>query len=60
MFINYQTTSCVLEKETHLKYFDTDKSVERLLKFVWNFTVIKKVDSDSALQTGLFDVFFCK
>jgi len=49
----------VLEKETYLQHFDTDKSVERLFEFDWNFTAIKKVDSDSALQTGLFDAFFC-
>jgi hypothetical protein len=49
----------VLEKETHLKHFDTDKSVERI-EFGWNFTVIEKVDCDSALQTGLFNAFFCE
>jgi hypothetical protein len=50
----------VLEKEAHLKHFDTDKSVERLFEFGWNFTIIKKVDSDSAVQTSLFDAFFCE
>ena len=50
----------MLEKETHLKHFDTDKSVECLFELDWNFTVIEKMNSDLALQTGLFDAFFCK
>jgi len=49
----------MLEKETHLRHVDNGKSIRGLFKFGWIFTVIK-VDSDSTLQTSLFDVFYCE